>query len=118
MYQPGSMKGKNMYIMRNDDDVFTGMTDQQKHEYKCDPNNYSKVAWRQREHPNNHWAVPAVPGHKYRIVWGDSFDLDWSYMRLEVIGYLWTDEEGDFTILMPFREYREGADVVREPNVI
>ena len=69
-YSPGSLHYKNMYVMLNDDDIFTGMEPEEKIEY-YNEDNYSIVAW--RRYPIYHWAVPMVSNHKYRIVWGDSF---------------------------------------------
>ena len=72
------------------------------------------MPWRRWENPDHHWVVPAVANHKYRIYFGDNVVLDFDRLRLEVTQYLWTPTEGDFDISLPFRDYRESAEVVIE----
>ena len=104
--------------MRNDDSILAVYTeDADKAAYRNDKTNYSKVAWRRWRDPTYHWAMPVVPNHKYRLVWGDNFNYDYTYMRFEVTQYLWGDGgdpslEGDFFLEMPFRGYREGVTVM------
>ena len=57
-----------------------------------------------------------VPAHKYRIVWGTAFDLDFDEIRFEVTQYLWGADnivaaglEGDMDLDLPFRDYRESV---------
>ena len=43
--------------------------------------NHGVVNFRPRRDPTNHWAVPIVTGHKYRLSWGDT-GLDWEQIQL------------------------------------
>ena len=80
---------------------------------KFNADHYSRVPWRRWEDPDYHWSVPVVSGRKYRLSWGSSPEaiLDFTCMRFEVTGYLWTDPEGDFELELPFRDYREAYEV-------
>ena len=71
-----------MYIMFNDDSRYTGLTPHEKYAEINDRTKMSKVAWRRFENPDHHWVVPAVPNHKYRILFGDAAILDFDYLRL------------------------------------
>ena len=124
-YSPRSLDYKPMHVMRNDDSVFDGMDADAKTAYLELPSNYARVDWRRYQSPSNHWVVPMVPGHKYRIVWGDCFaPYDFDAIRFQVTQYLWGEDyvnsanpilpeaEGDLDLSLPFRDYRESVNVV------
>ena len=120
-YQPGSLHYKVMNVMLNEGTAYDALNPDDTTAWKMDASNYSQVAWRRYERPSNHWVVPMVPGHKYRITWGTGTCLDFDSIRFEVTQYLWGGDnnvaavlEGDFDIDLPFRDYRESVTVVTE----
>jgi hypothetical protein len=117
-YAPGSMAWKPLYILRNDDSIFTADGETYGTEAYFDHKNnktlMSRFAMRSYQDPRNHWAMPVVSGHKYRLQWGDGAILDWDRMRFEINQVLWDPDEGDIELELPFRDYREGLRVEDE----
>ena len=121
-YAPGSMAWKPLYILRNDDSIFADDGETYGTEAYFDHKNnkalMSRFAMRSYQDPRNHWAMPVVSGHKYRLQWGDGAILDWDRMRFEINQVLWDPDEGDIELELPFRDYREGLRVEDEEGTV
>lgn len=121
-YAPGSMAWKPLYILRNDDSIFTDLGEtygtEAYFDHKNDKSLMSRFAMRSYQAPRNHWAMPVVSGHKYRLQWGDGAILDWDRMRFEINQVLWAPNEGDIELELPFRDYREGISVEDEQGTV
>ena len=113
---------KPLYILRNDDSIFTADGETYGTEAYFDHKNnktlMSRFAMRSYQDPRNHWAMPVVSGHKYRLQWGDGAILDWDRMRFEINQVLWDPNEGDIELELPFRDYREGLRVEDEEGTV
>lgn len=57
-------------IMRNDDNLFTGMDEAAKTAHIKTKSNFSTIIFKPKHSPSNGWATPFVTGHKYRVHFG------------------------------------------------
>ena len=88
-YSPNSLHRHALWILPYDDSTINALTAEAYENYLGTDENYSRVDWRHRQDPTNHWCVPMVTGHKYRMYWGNDRHLDFERMRFEVTRYLW-----------------------------
>ena len=56
-----------------------------------------------------HWTVPYVTGKKYYLRWAGG--LDFEKMKIEIIPWLWDDDDGDVWFEMPHYDVREAVHV-------
>ena len=104
-YKPGSLEGKDLYLLPYDDTIVGNMTDAELAEYQTDTSNYSIVDYRL-----GGWTVPVVTGHRLYVRW--SYGLDFTKMRFEIIDWLWEpDVDADIELEIPFWDQREAIHV-------
>lgn len=83
--------------------------------YEADADNVSKIAFRFKKNPKNHWAAPFVTGHKYYVRW--SYGLDFERMRFEIIEPVWRHEQDkDIVFELPFFDVREDIIITDSNN--
>ena len=69
-------------VLKFDDNLFINNNNNATDYYlNAVPTDYSIVPFRQKLDPKNHWAMPFVTGHKYKIHW--RFGLDFTQMQID-----------------------------------
>lgn len=107
---PGSLNGKDLYILPFDDDIVGQMDDTQLEAYKADETNYGIVKWRPKANPKDHWAVPFVTGKKYYLRF--EHGLDFENIQFNRQNWVWnTENEGGLWFVMPHYDVREAVYV-------
>lgn len=106
---PGSLKDRDLFVLPYDNSLVNGMTEQELLDYEADELNYSKVEFRKKRNPSDHWAVPFVTGKTYYVRW--AFGLDFEKMNFSIVPWLWDASDLDVQFKMPHYDVREAVYV-------
>lgn len=104
-YAPnGNINKKTLNLWQYDDDIVGNMTEEELAEYLV-TDNASEVAFKEKESPMFHWAMPYVTGHKYYARWNHG--LDFENVSVMITPWLWDNEDdGDVEFTLPHYETR------------
>jgi hypothetical protein len=72
----GQYEGQRLKILKNDDEIYVGMTKEEKDSYINNSDNWSSIEYKPMKDPRDGWAVPFVTGHKYRFHIGVGLDFE------------------------------------------
>jgi hypothetical protein len=68
-------EGQWLKILKNDDEIYAGMSEEEKASYIQNTDNWSSIEYKPDKDPRG-WAVPFVTGHKYRFHVGVGLDFE------------------------------------------
>ncbi|CDW80878.1 ipt tig domain containing protein [Stylonychia lemnae] len=111
-YAPKIFDNMEMKVLKFDDNLYTD-----KYDFITTRNyltDYSIVPFRPKINPVNHWAMPYVTGHKYKIHW--RFGLDFTQMQID-LSNRWTTSDKDIYFMYNFTDVRAKVEFISGESI-